>query len=220
MKLSPTEENYLKAIFKIAEREKKSASTNTISKYIGTAPATVTDMLKRLSDKQLIHYKKYKGVTLTTEGNKHATQLIRRHRLWEVFLASKLRFSWEAVHDIAEELEHINYPELVNRLDAFLDYPKFDPHGDPIPNADGKFTLRNQMQMSDLLPGNKAVLLGVKDHETSFLQYLNGLKIKLGTEFTIVDINHYDQSMQINIDHKRPIQFSNKICQNLLVRKK
>lgn len=219
MKLSATEENYLKAIFKIAEREKKSASTNTISKYMGTTPASVTDMLKRLSDKGLINYKKYKGVTLTTSGNGIATQLIRRHRLWEVFLVSKLRFSWEVVHDIAEELEHIEFPELVNRLDAFLDYPKFDPHGDPIPNADGKFTIRNQSQLSDLPVGSKSVLLGVKDHATSFLQYLNGHNIKLGSEFTIASVNEYDQSMNVMVDHKSPVQFSHKVCQNLLVKK-
>ena len=219
MDLSSTEENYLKAIFKIAEKEHKSASTNTISKYMGTTPASVTDMLKRLAEKALINYQKYKGVTLTVSGNKIATQLIRRHRLWEVFLVSKLRFSWEAVHDLAEELEHIYSEELVNRLDAFLDYPKFDPHGDPIPNAEGRFTLRNQVQLSDLLPGNKAMLLGVKEHDTSFLLYLNSLHIKLGTEFTVTDIKHYDQSITVLIDHQRETQFSIKVSQNLLVKK-
>ena len=139
MHLSKTEENYLKAIYKIAERKNKSASTNTIAMYMGTAPASVTDMLKRLAGKQMINYERYKGVTLTTIGGREATQLIRRHRLWEVFLASRLRFSWEAVHDIAEELEHIKSEELVNRLDAYLDYPKFDPHGDPIPNRASEF---------------------------------------------------------------------------------
>lgn len=219
MYLSSTEENYLKVIFKIAEKENKSASTSTISKYIGTSPASVTDMLKRLSEKEMINYKKYKGVTLTNIGNKLATQLIRRHRLWEVFLVSKLRFSWESVHDIAEEMEHIKSDELVNRLDAFLDYPKFDPHGDPIPNADGKFTIRNQSQLSELVPGNKALLLGVRDHETTFLKYLNSLGIKLGTEFTIKAINMYDQSMVVLVNHKVETLFSQKVSQNLLIKK-
>ena len=219
MHLSATEENYLKVIYKIAEREKKSASTNTIAKFIGTAPASVTDMLKRLAGKQLINYQRYKGVTLTAAGGKVATQLIRRHRLWEVFLAVKLRFSWEAVHDIAEELEHIKSEELVNRLDAFLNYPKFDPHGDPIPNAQGKFTLRNQMSLMDAIPGNKVVLLGVREHETSFLEYLNGLNISLGTEFTIKAFNHFDKSMNILIDHTRETLLSEKVCQILLVKK-
>lgn len=219
MQLSATEENYLKVIYKIAQREKKSASTNTIAKYIGTAPASVTDMLKRLASKHLINYERYKGVTLTNTGSKEATQLIRRHRLWEVFLATKLRFSWESVHDIAEELEHIKSDELVSRLDAFLDYPKFDPHGDPIPNAQGKFTLRNQMPLIDVLPGNKVILLGVREHETSFLQYLNSLNIGLGTEFTIKALNHFDKSMNILINHTRETLLSEKVCQILLVKK-
>ena len=219
MHLSNTEENYLKAIYKIAERKNKSASTNTIAKYIGTAPASVTDMLKRLAGKQMINYERYKGVTLTTIGGREATQLIRRHRLWEVFLASRLRFSWEAVHDIAEELEHIKSEELVNRLDAYLDYPKFDPHGDPIPNAQGKFTLRNQMSLLAALPGNKVVLLGVREHETSFLEYLNELNISLGTEFTIKAFNHFDKSMNILVDHIKETLLSEKVCQILLVKK-
>jgi len=219
MQLSNTEENYLKAIYKIAERENKAASTNTIAKYIGTAPASVTDMLKRLASKQLINYERYRGVTLTILGGREATQLIRRHRLWEVFLASKLRFSWESVHDIAEELEHIKSDELVNRLDGFLDYPKFDPHGDPIPNAQGKFTIRNQLPLIDLLPGNKAMLLGVREHETSFLKYLNELNIRLGTEFTIKSLNHFDRSMNVLIDHTRETLLSEKVSQILLVKK-
>ena len=219
MHLSNTEENYLKAIYKIAERKNKSASTNTIAMYMGTAPASVTDMLKRLAGKQMINYERYKGVTLTTIGGREATQLIRRHRLWEVFLASRLRFSWEAVHDIAEELEHIKSEELVNRLDAYLDYPKFDPHGDPIPNAQGKFTLRNQMSLSATLPGNKVVLLGVREHETSFLEYLNELNIGLGTEFTIKAFNNFDKSMNILKDHIKETLLSEKVCQILLVKK-
>ena len=148
--ISHTEENYLKAIFKIAERENKTASTNSIAAILNTSAASVSDMLKRLSDKKLINYKKYKGVTLTTEGNIVATHLVRKHRLWEVFLVNKLKFSWEQVHDIAEQLEHIQSLELINRLDNFLNNPKFDPHGDPIPNAEGKFTLRNQHPLNDL----------------------------------------------------------------------
>jgi len=176
-------------------------------------------MLKRLASKQLINYVRYKGVTLTADGGRIATQLIRRHRLWEVFLATKLRFSWESIHDISEELEHIKSEELVSRLDAFLDYPKFDPHGDPIPNAQGKFTLRNQMPILDALPGNKVVLLGVREHETTFLEYLNGLNIRLGTEFTIKAFNHFDKSMNVLIDHTRETLLSEKVCQILLVKK-
>ena len=139
MEISHTEENYLKAIFKISERDGKPASTNAISSEMNTSAASVTDMIKRLSDKTLIHYERYRGVTLTKRGEQIATHLIRKHRLWEVFLVDKLHFSWDEVHEIAEQLEHIKSQRLVERLDEYLAFPKFDPHGDPLilGNQDG-----------------------------------------------------------------------------------
>jgi len=219
MRLSTAEENYLKAIFKISEKAKKSASTNAIAKLLSTSAASVTDMLKRLAEKELINYEKYKGVTLKPEGIKHATELIRKHRLWEVFLVKKLRFSWDQVHEIAEQLEHIESKELVMRLDAFLDYPKFDPHGDPIPNADGKFTIRSQTPLSDMHKGQQGTLVGVREHQTEFLKYLNSLSIKLGTRFTVLNSVPYDGSMQVSIDGKREITITSMVAQNLLIRK-
>ncbi|MDF1694264.1 MAG: metal-dependent transcriptional regulator [Saprospiraceae bacterium] len=219
MHLSTAEENYLKAIFKISERSEKSASTNAIAKQLNTSPASVTDMLKRLSEKKFINYEKYKGVTLTSEGSKSATQLIRKHRLWEVFLVKKLRFTWDQVHEIAEQLEHIQSKELIMRLDAFLDYPKFDPHGDPIPNADGKFTIRNQSPLTDMFKGQTGSLVGVKEHQSDFLQYLNSQNIRLGSEILILEIMAYDKSMRIKLDQKREIVITNMVAQNLLVKK-
>jgi len=217
--LSSTEENYLKAIFKIAEKEKKSVGTNSIARQMATTAASVTDMLKKLAEKDLINYEKYKGVTLTATGNKSATNLIRKHRLWEVFLVNKLRFSWHQVHDIAEELEHIVSEELISRLDAFLDYPKFDPHGDPIPNADGKFTLRNQMTLSDMSLFQSGIVVGVKDHQTEFLKHLTKINIKLGTEIKIMEITDFDLSMKIDIDGKSEAVISKTISQNILMRR-
>lgn len=219
MKLSTAEENYLKAIFKISERAQKSASTNSIAKQLSTSAASVTDMIKRLAEKQLIDYEKYKGVNLTSLGNKMATQLIRKHRLWEVFLVKKLRFSWDQVHDIAEQLEHIESAELTMRLDAFLDYPKFDPHGDPIPNADGKFTIRSRTPLSDMHKGQEGMLVGVKEHQTDFLQYLNSLNIKLGTSIMVLETMPYDGSMKVQLDHKTEILVTAMVAQNLLLRK-
>ncbi len=216
--ISSTEENYLKAIFKIAENEKDNASTNSIAKHLATSPASVTDMLKKLSRKELINYKKYKGVTLTQAGSKIATKLIRRHRLWEVFLVNKLKFSWDKVHEIAEELEHIPYDELINRLDIYLGQPKFDPHGDPIPNAAGKFTLRNQVLLSDLRVLETGIVIGVKEHDAPFLQYLTSLSIKLGTEVKLMDKIEFDQSMKIEIDQKETIHLSEKVSNNLLIK--
>ncbi len=217
--LTATEENYLKAIFKIAEKEKKTVSTNAISRQLNTTAASVTDMLKKLADKDLIHYEKYKGVTLTGAGNKTATNLVRKHRLWEVFLVNKLRFAWHQVHDIAEELEHIDSDELISRLDAFLDYPKFDPHGDPIPNAEGKFTLRTQMSLSDMSVLQGGIVLGVKEHQTEFLKHLTQINIKLGSEIKITAINEYDQSMHITIDNKHSEVISKMISQQLLMKR-
>ncbi|MBK9255501.1 MAG: metal-dependent transcriptional regulator [Saprospiraceae bacterium] len=219
MELSATEENYLKAIFKIGEREKKSVSTNSIARHLETTAASVTDMIKRLAEKDLIHYQPYKGVTLSTHGNKLATNLIRRHRLWEVFLVNKLRFAWHQVHDLAEELEHIGSEELIMRLDAFLDYPRFDPHGDPIPNAEGKFTLRNQMSLSELLISQSALVVGVKENQSEFLKYLTGIQIKLGTEIKILQITDFDRSMRILVDDKTEVSITSQVSQNILVRK-
>ena len=170
--MSFTEENYLKAIFKVCEQTNKEASTNAIAQELSTSAASVTDMVKRLSEKHLINYEKYRGVTLTNDGNKIATHLIRKHRLWEVFLVDKLEFSWDEVHDIAEQLEHIKSESLVERLDSFLGQPKFDPHGDPIPDADGNFTFRKQILLAELPILKDGVIVGVQEHTPQFLQYL------------------------------------------------
>jgi DtxR family Mn-dependent transcriptional regulator len=216
--MTSAEENYLKTIFKIAEKEKKSVGTNAIAFQMKTSAASVSDMLKKLADKELIHYEKYKGVSLTNAGNKTATHLIRKHRLWKVFLASKLRFGWHQVADIAEELEHIDSDELISRLDAFLDYPKFDPHGDPIPNAEGRFTLRNQIYVSDMTPMQSGIILGVREHDTDFLKYLTKINIKLGTEIKVLEITEYDKTMQVLVDQKFAVTISKIVSQQLLVR--
>lgn len=214
-----TEENYLKAIFKINEKSNKAASTNAIAARIQTSAASVTDMLKRLAEKELINYQKYKGVTLSNTGNKIATNLIRKHRLWEVFLHQKLNFSWEKIHDIAEELEHIKSESLIQRLDNYLGNPRFDPHGDPIPNAEGRFMIRNQISLDQLSKGKKGVLVGVKEHQTEFLEYLNQLNIKLGSEFEVVEIISFDHSMRVKNEEGEMLQLSSAISKNLLVKK-
>lgn len=219
MNLSVAEENYLKAIFKIYERTQKSASTNSIAKALSTSPASVTDMVKKLADKNLVRHQPYKGSALTSEGSKMATQLIRKHRLWEVFLVNKLRFSWDQVHDIAEQLEHIKSEELIMRLDAFLDYPRFDPHGDPIPNSAGKFTMRNQTPLSDLHQGQSGHLVGVRDHTTPFLKYLGTLSIKLGSLIEVIDSVPFDGSYRIAVDGGEAVLVTSAVAQNLLIKK-
>lgn len=219
IKLTHTEENYLKAIYKANQRTKEAVSTNMIAHEMKTSPASVTDMMKKLANKELIIYEKYRGARLSSTGSKTATSLIRKHRLWETFLVQKLGFSWEQVHDIAEELEHINSDDLIDRLDQYLGFPKYDPHGDPIPNAEGKFTLREQIDMSRLQSGASCVLVGVKNHESAFLEHLNNCHIGLGTKLHLIEKVSFDKSIKVLVDDDKEILLSAQVSQNLLVRK-
>lgn len=217
--MSHTEENYLKAVFKISERKGKPASTNAISSAMDTSAASVTDMVKRLSEKGLIHYERYRGAALTEEGARVATHLIRKHRLWESFLVDHLSFTWDEVHEIAEQLEHIKSPVLVERLDEFLRFPKFDPHGDPIPDAEGNFTFRKQALLSDLEEGESGVVVGVQDHSTAFLQYLDRMELVLGTRIDVLERFDYDESLKVRIGVEREQVLSKKVSQNLFVQR-
>lgn len=218
MKITHSEENYLKAIYKLSEKTDKSISTNQIAKEMQTTAASVSDMVKKLSEKKLILYTKYKGVTLTALGRATATDLIRKHRLWEVFLLEKLNFAWDEVHDLAEELEHIKSDQLTNRLDAFLGHPKFDPHGDPIPDAQGNIQAREQSILAVLDEGDNGHLVGVREHSKSFLQYLDQLNLNLGAHIEIVEKYEYDQSLKVIINKKATSIISNKVSQNLFVK--
>lgn len=216
--LTQTEENYLKAIFKVTERQDSPANTNAIATEMKTSAASVSDMISRLDKKQLVHYEKWKGVTLSGEGRKIATDLIRKHRLWEVFLTEKLQFSWDEVHPIAEQLEHIHSDELVSRLDAFLGHPKYDPHGDPIPDENGNFAYRKQVLLSEF-DGKEAVIVGVDEHTTQFLQYLDQFGIGLGIKLIILEKYGYDGSLKVSINNQREHVLSQKVTQNLFVKK-
>lgn len=216
--ISHAEENYLKAIFKISEKEAKAASTNAIAAEMQTTAASVTDMLKRLAEKNLIDYEKYRGVQLTTEGSRVATALIRKHRLWEVFLVDKLGFAWDEVHDLAEQLEHVQGNNLIDRLDTFLGHPKFDPHGDPIPDAEGRWSFRQQVLLSTLKPGDRAAVTGVDDHSPAFLQYLDQLGLTLGAGLELLERFPYDQSLRVRTPNGRELVLSEKVGQNLFVK--
>lgn len=215
--LSTAEENYLKAIYKIAEKsDEHSASTNAIALAMQTSAASVTDMLKRLSEKSCVSYEKYRGVTLTESGRSIATALIRKHRLWEVFLLDKLGFAWDEVHELAEQLEHIQGDHLVDRLDSFLGFPRFDPHGDPIPDAQGHWQIRRQGPLSALLPGQSGVVTGVDDHSSTFLQYLHQIGLGLGVRVLLVERNVYDGALLIQVDD-RQLTLSDKAGRNVLI---
>jgi len=201
MRMSYTlaEEDYLKAIYKVAERQGNPVSTSAIAEVMQTRAASVTDMLRKLSDKGLIHYERYKGVSLSKEGARLATQLIRRHRLWEVFLVDKLGFTWDEVHDIAEQLEHIQSDNLVERLDVFLGRPRYDPHGDPIPDAAGAYRMRQQILLSELEPGMQAVIVGVREHAPAFLQYLDQSGLTLGVAIRLEERFPFDGSLRLRL---------------------
>jgi DtxR family Mn-dependent transcriptional regulator len=214
--LSITEENYLKAIYMLSEPNKDAVSTNAIALNIGTSAASVTDMLRRLTEKELTHYEKYKGVRLSPIGATIATQLIRKHRLWETFMVDKLDFTWDEVHNVAEQLEHIQSEQLIDRLEAFLGFPRFDPHGDPIPDKNGNFQFRQQILLSQLPVGAKAIIVGVNEHSPTFLQYVRQLQLTIGTTIQIIEKFPFDASISLLINqHTSPQTISHKVCQNL-----
>jgi len=214
---SSTEENYLKAIYKLSEQNQDDITTKSIADKLVTSPASVTDMLKKLSEKNLINYQKYQGVSLTENGEKIAINIIRKHRLWEVFLVNKLGFKWDKVHSIAEELEHINSEELIERLDNFLDNPLFDPHGDPIPNQYGKFSNISSFPLSDVHSERLVTMTGVIDHSSPFLQYLDKTGISLGCVISIKDTTEFDRSLTVVINNDKQVFISNEVAKNILV---
>lgn len=218
MEISLTEENYIKAIFSInASNKGEGASTNELSEQLNNKAGSVTDMLKRLAEKKLIHYEKYKSVVLSTKGQKLALNIVRRHRLWEVFLMEKLHFKWDEVHDIAEELEHIKSDELIVRLDSFLGKPRFDPHGDPIPDAKGHLNLPSAKPLSHFRSRGNFVFLGVLEHSKTFLQHLTSIGLKIGDSIKIEEINDFDNSLKVKINRQESRFFSETISTKLLV---
>ncbi|MES2544516.1 MAG: metal-dependent transcriptional regulator [Bacteroidota bacterium] len=212
-----SEENYLKAIYHLTMLSDSEISTNAIAEMMETKASSVTDMLKKLAEKDLVFYKKYQGVSLTQKGNLNAKMIVRKHRLWEVFLVEKLKFSWDEVHDIAEELEHIKSEKLINKLDEFLNFPTEDPHGDPIPNAEGKIIKIEKQLLSELAENQKGICVGVKDTSSEFLKYLDKQEISLGSKIEILGRESFDLSMKIKVDNK-DLVISNKIASNLFVK--
>ena len=211
-----TVENYLKTIFQLCQKSSDGASTTAISESLGTKAATVSDMLKKLDREKLINYKKYQGVTLTEKGRKIAVSIVRKHRIWEVFLLEKLGFNWDEVHDLAEELEHIDSNELIDRLEEFLGYPKFDPHGDPIPDRDGNIHRQDQVPLTELSVGETGYVTGVKDSSREFLQFLDSQEIHLGDAITVKEIFEYDQSRTVKTK-KKVLSLSQQVSKNLYV---
>lgn len=216
MEHSFTEENYLKAIYKLSDGVDE-VSTTDLAKALNIRSATVTDMLKKLAAKKLIRYERYKGLKLTEKGRQVGVKVIRKHRLWELFLVQKLKFGWDEVHDIAEQLEHIQSDELINRLDELLGYPKTDPHGDPIPDKHGVFG----ENATTILAGKKLktvyTIAGVTDDHPNFLKYLDKVGIGLGDKISILSIEPYDQMHRVSVNKGAEFFISESVARNILV---
>ncbi len=217
MGLSYAEENYLKAILKLSGSPDGTVSTNAIAAQLDTSAASVTDMLKKLSDKELITYQRYKGASLSEEGQRVATSLVRKHRLWEVFLVQSLGMTWDEVHEIAEELEHIQSERLIERLDNFLGHPKFDPHGDPIPNEQGRYTLRAQIPLSTLTAGQSGMIIGVKEDDSPFLKHLNDKGLNIGKIVQVLTIDGYDHGLLLHMEGD-DVVLSGQVAEHILVK--
>ena len=212
-----SEEDYIKAIYHLGMVSNKTVSTNAVADQMETKPSSVTDMVKKLSDKGLVNYKRYKGVSLTELGKQTALSIVRKHRLWEVFLVEKLNFSWDEVHDVAEQLEHIKSDKLVDRLDKHLGYPQVDPHGDPIPSKKGEFKKTVKKLLNEVPLRTSGICVGVKDSSPPFLKFLDKNKIALGDTITVVDKEEFDGSLHIQIKGS-DLHISNLIATNLYLK--
>lgn len=217
MKCTHAEENYLKAIYMLSEKEVRLISTTAMAEFLHTSAASVTDMVQKLHNKGLVIYRKYQGVALTETGKKAAIKILRKHLLWEVFLVDKLKFGWSEIHEIAEQLEHIDSDILIDRLDSFLGNPYCNPHGIVIPNADGKIVVSPRLLMTDVSEGTSGIVSAIKDDSISFLQYLGKRNIYLGAKITVIEKIKFDESMDVTIDNQYKINISRKITDNILI---
>ncbi len=214
---SHTEENYLKTIYHLAGNGGGSVSTNAIAQALSTQPPSVSDMLKRLAQKDAISYTPYRGAELTSKGKNIALWIIRKHRLWEVFLLEKLGFKWDEVHEVAEQLEHIKSKRMVEQLDRFLGYPKYDPHGDPIPDSEGNMPSEPQMVLAEAPHLQSLKVISVSDTGKSFLQYLDKVGIGIGSTITVLDKIDFDHSLEISLGKQDIKLISNQVAQNIWV---
>ncbi len=212
-----SEENYLKAIFHLEKVSPGGVPTNALAEKLETKASSVSEMIKKLSKKKLVAYQKYQGVSLSEKGRKTAVEIIRKHRLWEYFLVEKLNFSWTEVHDVAEQLEHIQSEKLVAELDKFLGFPRKDPHGDPIPDTNGNFQPLEKVLLAEVEPGQKGLCIGVRDSSREFLEYLDKNEIALGKNIEVLEREEFDQSVIIKLEGKK-LYISKIIANNLFIK--
>jgi DtxR family Mn-dependent transcriptional regulator len=216
--LTTTEENYLKALFHLSASGsgKGNAGINELAQFLGLRPATCNEMCKRLREKELVDYERYGKVTLTEAGRSHAIGVIRKHRLWETFLYEKLRFTWDEVHEVAEQLEHIQSVKLIDRLEEFLEFPRYDPHGDPIPDASGRIREEARRTLADIGAGERCRMVAVKDNSAAFLQYVARIGLGLRADIRVKGVNAFDSTVEMEVGRKTHT-VSRKFAENILV---
>lgn len=216
MNFSESEENYIKSIYHL-QQDTGLVNTNALAAEMQTKAASVTDMLKKLAAKKILQYEKYKGFKLTDNGRKVALTVVRKHRLWEYFLVEKLGFEWDKVHDIAEELEHISSNELIEKLQHFLGNPSFDPHGDPIPDSNGKIPKLNQLNLAALALNKTASVSSVSNQSPQMLEMLKHYSIAIGTSVKLLKKFEFDGSLEIKVSKQPACIISEQIAKNIFV---
>ena len=216
MSFTTSEENYIKSIFHL-QQETGLVNTNSLAAEMQTRPASVTDMLKKLKSKKLLQYEKYKGFKLNEAGKKAALDVVRKHRLWEFFLVEKLKFDWDKVHPIAEEMEHISSEELVQRLDNFLGNPSFDPHGDPIPDKNGKIQVIKQQSLSEISFKKNVTVSSVSNQTAQMLDMLKHYNIAIGTQLIVLKKFDFDGSLEIKVSKQNACIISEQVAKNIFV---
>lgn len=214
---STSEENYIKAIFHL-QRQDNTVTTNELANELKTKPASVTYMMKKLKIKKLLHYEPYQGFRLSIEGYKVALGIVRRHRLWEYFLAEKLKFTWDEVHEVAEDLEHVSNKKLIDKLDEFLGFPRVDPHGDPIPDAHGKIEISKKICLTDLPLNKVAVVSGVSNQSSEILELLEHKKINIGIKLEVKKRFEFDHSIEVRIGRQPAFTISKELAENIFVK--
>lgn len=214
---SASEENYIKTIYHLQQQD-GTVTTNELATRLQTKPASITDMMKKLKSKKLVNYQPYQGFRLTAEGSKVALGIIRRHRLWEYFLAEKLKFNWDEVHDIAEDMEHVSSKKLIDKLDEFLGFPKFDPHGDPIPDSNGKLEAGKKICLTELQPNKQAIVSQVTNQSIELLELLKHRGISIGTKLEVKKRFDFDQSIEIKLNKQPAIIISEQLAKNIYVK--
>ena len=216
MNFTTSEENYIKSIYHL-QQETGLVNTNSLAAEMHTRAASVTDMLKKLKAKKILQYERYKGFKLNEAGKKAALDVVRKHRLWEFFLVEKLKFDWDKVHPIAEELEHISSDELIHRLDNFLGNPSFDPHGDPIPDRHGKIPVINQQNLSDIPLKKSVTVSSVSNQTAQMLEMLKHYNIALGTQIMVLRKFEFDGSLEIKVLKQSACIISEQVAKNVFV---